>query len=317
MIRVRDLKKRYGQFEAVKGISFDISSGEVIGFLGPNGAGKTTTMRMLTGFLGKSEGTITIDGQSLDADPEAAKAKIGYLPENNPLYEDMTPVEYLTFIGQMRGMEPDRLRTQVEKNLLLYGLREVATKDIGELSKGYRQRVGLARAAIDDPPILVLDEPTSGLDPNQIIEIRNLIKEIGKKKTVILSTHNLSEVEATCNRIIIINRGTIVADDSTDAIDFKGSGGMLHVKIRGEGAIPEALGAIPGVREVIAQSAEGDWSRFDLKIGAVTGEGQLGEQVFDAAVANGWKIAEMRVESASLEDVFALLTQGDEKGSGE
>ncbi len=205
MIRVRNLSKSYGSTLAVDDISFEIAAGEVVGFLGPNGAGKSTTLRMLTGFLGADKGTIEIDDANLRDNPERAKAMIGYLPENNPLYEDMTVLEYLTFVAEMRGMEKAARDENIRRNVERYGLREVAGKDIGELSKGYRQRVGLAQASLDDPPIMLLDEPTNGLDPNQIVEIRNLIKEIGKTKTVMVSSHNLSEVEASCSRIVIIN----------------------------------------------------------------------------------------------------------------
>ncbi|MHA1568197.1 MAG: ABC transporter ATP-binding protein [Alphaproteobacteria bacterium] len=309
MINVRNLSKSYGQHLAVDDISFQVSAGEVVGFLGPNGAGKTTTMRMLTGFLGPNSGKIEIDGKPLPENPELAKAKIGYLPENNPLYEDMTVIEYLDFIAEMRGMKPAGRKEQIKRNLELYGLQEVASRDIGELSKGYRQRVGLAQASLNDPPIMILDEPTSGLDPNQIIEIRNLIKEIGKTKTVILSTHNLTEVEATCSRILIINEGKIVADDSPEALEKKGTGAILHVWIKGEGDLKAKLAVLSGVFEVSEQEAEAGWRRFALSIEHGADTAAIGEGVFEAAVAGGWKLAELHAEAVSLEDVFTQLTK--------
>ena len=308
MINVRNLTKRYGNFLAVDDISFKISAGEVIGFLGPNGAGKTTTMRMLTSFLGADQGTITIDEEPITYDSQSAKSKIGYLPENNPLYDDMTVVEYLDFVGEMRGMDVETRARQIERKVELYGLKEVAFRDIGELSKGYRQRVGLAQAAIADPPIMILDEPTSGLDPNQIIEIRNLIKEIGKTKTVILSTHNLSEVEATCSRILIINKGKIVADDTPEALGQESARAVLHLKIKGGGDLKAALAGLPGVRDVREESREDPWADFTLSVGHGDAA-NIGEKVFDLAVANGWKLGEMRLEKESLENVFTQLTR--------
>ena len=309
MIDVRDLVKNYGHFEAVKGISFSISAGEVVGFLGPNGAGKTTTMRVLTGFLGANGGTVEIDQKPINQNPEEAKSKIGYLPENNPLYEEMTVIEYLDFIASVRGLDVARRKQQIQKNLTLYGLTDVASKDIGELSKGYRQRVGLAKAAIDDPPILILDEPTSGLDPNQIIEIRNLIKEMGRKKTVILSTHNLSEVEATCNRIIIINKGRIVADDTTEALANRKTRKVYSIRLLGAQQPEKILDELPGVVQVVTEKDQDKGVRIRLTAAAQSDQTETGEAIFDAVVANGWKLTELREESVSLEDVFTQLTK--------
>jgi ABC-2 type transport system ATP-binding protein len=310
MIRVQNLSKSFGATLAVNDISFEISAGEVVGFLGPNGAGKSTTMRMLTGFFGSDKGTIEIDGCPLRDNPEAAKSKIGYLPENNPLYEDMTVVEYLKFIAEIRGLDAGTRDERIKRNLKLYGLREVATKDIGELSKGYRQRVGLAQTALTDPPILILDEPTSGLDPNQIIEIRNLIKEIGKTKTVILSTHNLVEVEAVCSRVLIINEGRIVADDSPETLEKKSTGAYLIMRMKGPGDMGKALASIPGALDIAKVESVDGWQGFRITIGLASEGPAVGEKVFDAAVANGWKIGEMRTESVTLEDVFTKLTRG-------
>jgi gliding motility-associated transport system ATP-binding protein len=308
MIRVQNLSKAYGPTTAVDKISFNISKGEVVGFLGPNGAGKTTTMRMLTGFIGADGGSIKIGGKSLWDDVEAAKNQIGYLPENNPLYADMMVLEYLRFIGRMRGMSSEKLDEQIPKYLKLYGLTEVVSKDIGELSKGFRQRVGLALASLGDPPIMILDEPTNGLDPNQIIEIRNLIKEIGKTKTVILSTHNLSEAEATCSRILIINKGSIVADDATEALSKKSLGVVIKARIKCDGDLKSKLNTVSGIKEIRNIKRDNDWNAVTLAMDTGSGD-EAGQIVFDAAVAGGWKLGELRVQTASLEDVFTKLTQ--------
>lgn len=309
MISVSNLKKNYGQFEALKGISFDVSSGEIVGFLGPNGAGKTTTMRILTGFLGPSAGTIEIEGLPLAENLEQAKSIIGYLPENNPLYEDMMVQEYLYFVAEMRGIEPDIRAKRVQRNIELYGLKEVATRDIGELSKGYRQRVGLAQASLHDPPIMILDEPTSGLDPNQIIEIRNLIKEIGKTKTVILSTHNLAEVEATCTRVIIIKEGELVADQIPGALEQGAPKTILGARIKADGSIKEILLKIEGVLEVKELEVVDGWRMIELMVDQEIINGEIGEKVFDEAVKNGWKLAELKTEAVSLEEIFTQLTK--------
>ena len=306
MISVRNLTKSFGRVKAVEDLSFDVASGEILGFLGPNGAGKTTTMRILTGYIGADSGSVTIDGREIAEDREAAKAKIGYLPENNPLYEDMSVVDYLAFAGRVRGLSGDALDARIHDQMRLYGLEKVAGRDIGELSKGYRQRVGLAQAALHDPSILILDEPTSGLDPNQIVEIRNLIRETGKTKTVILSTHNLGEVEATCSRIIIINQGRLVADEKTEELNLKGPSATVNIVLKGEGDLIAALKAVPGVASASLTGGEGAFREF--AIGCAAGADPR-EALFDLAVQNGWKIVEMRKESPKLEEVFAQMTR--------
>jgi len=310
MIEVRHLIKSYGRIRAVDDISFRISAGEVVGFLGPNGAGKSTTMKMLTGYLGCDGGEIEIDSRPLRADPERAKALIGYLPENTPLYEDMTVREYLDFIAEMRGMRPAERREQIDRNLDVYGLRDRIDQTIGELSKGYRQRVGLAQASLNDPPIMILDEPTAGLDPKQIIEIRNLIKELGKTKTVILSTHNLNEVEATSSRILIIHRGKIVADDTPESLEEKNKRAVLSLAIKAEDPqMPGRLAALPGVQQVREEPADGVWRQFRLSVEKANGDQVVGERLFDAAVSYGWKLAELHTERITLEEVFTKLTK--------
>jgi ABC-2 type transport system ATP-binding protein len=209
---VKNLTKRYGSQKAIDSINFRVNQGEVLGFLGPNGAGKSTTMKIITSYLAPTEGDVEVGGYSVTREPEKVKQLIGYLPENNPLYLDMPVIEYLEFSALLQGVSKDKVQSRIREMIKVCGLMGEKHKLIGELSKGYRQRVGLAQAMIHDPQVLILDEPTTGLDPNQIVEIRKLIKEIGREKTVILSTHILPEVEATCDRILIINNGKIVAD---------------------------------------------------------------------------------------------------------
>ncbi|MCK5280855.1 MAG: ATP-binding cassette domain-containing protein, partial [Cyclobacteriaceae bacterium] len=239
-ILIENLTKVYGDQKAVDDISFEVKTGEVVGFLGPNGAGKSTTMKMITCFMAPTAGKIFLEGLDVDKDPEEIKKKIGYLPENNPLYTDMAIIDYLKFCADIQGVEKSKVSERIHKMVDLCGLNLERYKRIGELSKGYRQRVGLAQAMIHDPDVLVLDEPTTGLDPNQIIEIRKLIKELGKEKTVILSSHILSEVEATCDRILIINKGKIVADGTSETLRGQAQGKAL-IKVQIEAANGAAI----------------------------------------------------------------------------
>lgn len=309
MIDVENLSKMYGSFTAVDGVSFGIAKGEIVGLLGPNGAGKTTTMRMVTGFLEPSQGSIRIDGQELSADPLAAKRKIGYLPENAPLYSDMIVADYLDYVAQVQGMDGSQRIPELAR---LCGLVEVMHKNVSELSRGYRQRVGLAHALIHDPEILILDEPTSGLDPNQIIDVRALIKEIGKTKTVVISTHILSEVEMLCDRVIIISRGRIAADSPTSELRRRfGHHSQLRVQLSGPGA-DEAralLKSLPGAGEVA--SVEGEEGLTALEVSVDDGR-DLRPDVFKAVASKGWVLMEMTLRQNSLEDVFRnLTTTGD------
>jgi ABC-2 type transport system ATP-binding protein len=228
MIHVQNLVKLYGDFIAVDGISFDIKKGEIVGFLGPNGAGKTSTMRVLTCYLPATSGEVTINGYDAFEDPYHVKKSIGYLPENAPLYLDMKVEEYLDYVADIRGISPSQRKKRILEIAHRTGLTPRLRQEIGHLSKGFRQRVGLAQALIHDPEVLILDEPTSGLDPNQIIEIRSLIKEIGKQKTIIFSTHILSEAEATCDRLFIINKGRIVASGTSHALQKEFGGKSLE-----------------------------------------------------------------------------------------
>jgi len=227
MININNLCKYYGETKAVDDISFEIRQGEILGFLGPNGAGKSTTVRVITCFIPPTSGSVTVDGLDVTQQSLEVRRKIGYLPENTPLYQDMNPVEFLRYAAELRHIAKDQINTRIRKMVEVCGLQEVLAKNIAALSKGYRQRVGLAQALIHDPDILILDEPTSGLDPNQIVEIRNMIKELGREKTVILCTHILSEVQATCDRAMIINRGKIVADGTLEQLENSASGKTL------------------------------------------------------------------------------------------
>lgn len=226
-IQVRDLTKLYGTQRAVQGLSFEVSPGEIVCFLGPNGAGKSTTMKILTGYLRPSEGQVSINGYDVLTQPMEAKRQIGYLPEHNPLYLDMYVLEFLTFVGELYGLKGALLRSRIEEMIERCGLTVERRKKIGQLSKGYRQRVGLAQAFLHEPSVLILDEPTTGLDPNQLVEIRELIRTLGKDKTVLFSTHIMQEVEALCSRVLVINRGTLVANSPLESL--KASGKSLEV----------------------------------------------------------------------------------------
>ncbi len=309
MIDVENLSKLYGSFTAVDSVSFGIAKGEIVGLLGPNGAGKTTTMRMVTGFLEPSQGSIRIDRQELSADPLTAKRKIGYLPENAPLYSDMIVADYLDYVARVQGVDGS---ARIPELARVCGLVEVMHKNVSELSRGYRQRVGLAHALIHDPEILILDEPTSGLDPNQIIDVRALIKEIGKTKTVIISTHILSEVEMLCDRVIIISRGRIAADSPTRELRRRfGHHSQLRIQLSGATA-DEArtlFKDLAGAGEVV--SVDGEKGLVALEISVDDGS-DLRPEVFKAVSAKGWILMEMTLRQNSLEDVFRnLTTTGD------
>jgi ABC-2 type transport system ATP-binding protein len=308
MISVRNLTKHYDETIAVNDISFEVKEGEILGFLGPNGAGKTTTMKILTCFMPPTAGSISVDGLDVMERSLEVRRKIGYLPEQNPLYLDMTVVDYLRFVAELRGIPKEQQSARLKRMVDVTGLKAVLSKAIGELSKGYRQRVGLAQAMIHDPEILILDEPTSGLDPNQIVEIRHLIQELGKAKTVILSTHILSEVQATCNRAIIINQGKVVADGSLHDLQaaFKGQEKItLELKAPKNGCL-EKLRALQGAREVRELTSTGELRRFQLEVEKGL---DLREGIFDLSVREGWKLLELTRQTTSLEDVFRQLTK--------
>lgn len=315
MIEVNHVSRSFGSFRAVDDVSFSIRKGEIVGLLGPNGAGKTTTMRMITGFLNPTEGSVLIDGADPQSDPRAVKHRIGYMPESAPLYGDMMVQEYLEYVSRVQGVDPDEKLPGLAREC---GIREVMHKNIAELSRGYRQRVGLAHALLHDPEILILDEPTSGLDPNQIIEVRKLVKEIGRTRTVIISTHILSEVEMLCDRVIIISRGRIVADSPT--AELRGRfGEEAVVRIAAAGCTAESLceacADIDGVRSC-TQTASGEQDTagkpLSTVILSVSGGRDVRPDVFARIRDRNLVLYEMSMQRTSLEDVFRSLTaEGD------
>ncbi|MFH1068448.1 MAG: ATP-binding cassette domain-containing protein [Candidatus Glassbacteria bacterium] len=310
MIKVENLTKYYGPTLAVDKVSFEVQRGEVVGLLGPNGAGKTTTMRMITCFLTPTSGEVSVAGNSIYDDSLEVRRHIGYLPENCPLYPEMNVVDYLRYIAELRQITPADRSQRIRQMIEVTGLEDVLHKDIGELSKGYRQRVGLAQTMIHDPEILILDEPTSGLDPNQIVEIRQLIKKIGREKTIILSTHILPEVSATCNRVLIINDARLVASGTTDELVAGAQGGeLVTATLKGpEDEVFEGLRAAPFVtdfRKVKEEPADGaKWLTLEIK----SQDQQVGEKLFRLVVEKNWSLSELRLEKMSLEEVFARLT---------
>jgi ABC-2 type transport system ATP-binding protein len=307
MIKVDQLTKDYGAHRAVDRISFEVRSGEVLGFLGPNGAGKTTTMKILTCFLAPTSGSAQVAGLDVGDESLAVRQKIGYLPEDTPLYRDMLVFDYLRFVADLRGVGRDRQRAKIKDIASLCGIADHLGRPIAELSRGYRQRVGLAQAMLHDPEILILDEPTSGLDPNQIVEIRSLIKQIGKEKTVILSTHILPEVQATCSRVVIIAGGRLVADGTPAELQSREHGNRYSIVIEGApvDAIRQKLAAIRGVARCEAQLGTNGAAEFIVD-GSATED--LRRPLFRAAVDNGWTLLELYRKAASLEDVFRKLT---------
>jgi ABC-2 type transport system ATP-binding protein len=336
MIEVKELAKRYGTVEAVRGVSFSVGKDQVLGFLGPNGAGKTTIMKILTGYHYPSAGEAFVDGLSVRENSVAVKARIGYLPEGVPLYGDLTVDEYLAFVAGVRQIAKEERPAKIARALRSCGLEAVRARRIETLSKGFRQRAGLAGAIIHDPPILILDEPTTGLDPNQIIEIRNLIKELGKRKTVILSTHILQEVEAVCNQVLILNEGKIAAQGTSEEIAASMKGGVswrLRLKAAGafveKQAVAAALGEFaaeyPVDNQMVTVEQGGVFEAGFLarSTAAQTGDSRedaFAEALFDWAVAKNFKILSMSKQRLTLEDIFVQLTHEElthEKNGGE
>ncbi len=305
-IQVENLTKVYGPQRAVDRISFEVKTGEILGFLGPNGAGKTTTMKMITNYLSPTAGNILFDGKSLFEDEEYVKKHIGYLPENNPLYLDMPVIDYLEYCAKLQGIQKERVDERIREMVRVCGLHSEKHKKIGELSKGFRQRTGLAQAMIHDPDILILDEPTTGLDPNQIVEIRKLIRELGREKTVILSTHILPEVEATCDRILIIHNGKIVADGTSDTLRKQAEGQeLLKVKIEDgdPNIIIQSLQELPTVNMVDFSGRESNRFEVQSKPGVSSKR-----EVFQTCAKNGWILTESIPIETKLEDIFRDLT---------
>ena len=305
-IRIENLSKRYGPQKAVDQVSFEVKTGEILGFLGPNGAGKSTTMKMITGYIGIGGGEVLIGEKSVQEHGDELKKHIGYLPENNPLYQDMPVIDYLWFCAALQGLPKRKIEERVRLMVLRCGLNSEKHKKIGELSKGFRQRVGLAQAMIHDPEILILDEPTSGLDPNQIAEIRKLIRELGKEKTVILSTHILPEVEATCDRILIINKGKIVANGTAESLRKQATGQeVLKIRIE-DGPSEQILHELRRIKSIdLVDLTDRTMNRFEVQ--SRTGASSKRE-VFQLCVEKGWVLTELIPIETRLEDIFRNLT---------
>ncbi|MDQ2868141.1 MAG: ABC transporter ATP-binding protein [Verrucomicrobiota bacterium] len=311
MIKVEHLTKKYAGQTAIRDLNFEVGKGEIMGFLGPNGAGKSTTMRILSSFMPPTSGRATIAGFDIFEQSLQARAHLGYMPENVPLYNDMRVTEYLDYRAALKGIPHRRIGERVGDVKELCGLKEVESKLIGALSKGYRQRVGLADALVHEPDLLILDEPTSGLDPNQIRQVRDLIKNLGKQHTILLSTHILPEVEMTCSRVIIINKGRIEACDTPQNLltNLRTAGGVtLEAKTGTDNGAAE-LKKISGVREVSA-SADDGWQTFSLR---VESGADVRPEIFQLARQRNWQVRELTARKATLEDVFVEVTHSDEE----
>jgi ABC-2 type transport system ATP-binding protein len=309
MIKVENLTKRYGSFAAIDQLNFEVEKGEIVGFLGPNGAGKSTTMKILTSFLPASSGRASIGGFDVFDQSIEARKRLGYLPENTPLYTDMRVGEYLRYRANLKGVPGRKLRQAVGDALELCSLTDVQRKIIGALSKGYRQRVGLADALVHDPELLILDEPTIGLDPNQIRHVRELIKNLGGKRTVLISTHILPEVEIMCSRVIVIHKGKIRASDTAENLlkNHRATGSMrIEAKVGSDNAV-ELLSRLPGVKDMTTEK-EGDLTIFQVRLEANT---DPSEDVYRLATEKHWTLRELTRRRSTLEDVFVELTHSD------
>ena len=309
MIKVENLTKRYAGVTAVDNLSFEVEKGEIVGFLGPNGAGKSTTMRILSSFMPATAGRASIAGYDVFENSIEARQHLGYMPENVPLYTDMRVTEYLNYRAKLKGVRGRRLKERVGDVKELCNLSDVANRIIGTLSKGYRQRVGLAEALVHEPDLLILDEPTIGLDPNQIRQVRELIKNLGKHHTILLSTHILPEVEMTCSRVIIINKGKIEASDTPQNLlnQMRTAGGIrLEAKTGADNGLAE-LQKIAGVKDV-TEETDGEWKTFGLRVEAGA---DLREEVYRLAVDRRWTVRELSRRKATLEDVFVEITHAD------
>ena len=312
MITVENLTKRYATKTAIDGVSFQVERGEILGFLGPNGAGKTTTMRIITGFIPASDGTVRLDGFDVFEDPLDVKHRIGYLPENPPLYVEMSVSGYLRFVAKIKGVPKEKIDSEVKRVMDRVNIIDVRDRIIAKLSKGYKQRVGLAQALLNDPPVLILDEPTIGLDPKQIHEVRELIKGLAGNHTVVLSTHILPEVEQTCSRVVIIDRGKIVAVDTPQNLRLQVQGAeRVFMEIQGPPSeIASQLKKTPGVIDVRTVATTDGRHRFQI-------ESELKKEIRSdlarTVVQNGWGLFELQAETMSLEDIFLKLTTAEER----
>lgn len=313
MIHVSHLTKHYPGRIAVNDVSFEVGRGEIVGFLGPNGAGKSTTMRMLAGYLPATGGVMRVAGFDVAAQPLEVRRRIGYLPENCPLYPDMRVDEYLEFRARLKGVPRRHLRKRLAEVKNLCGIGDVGRRIIGQLSKGYRQRVGLAESMIHDPELLILDEPTIGLDPNQIRLVRQLIADLAKRHTILLSTHILPEVEMTCQRVLILNQGRIVASDTTDRLRRRLEGGLtIRAELRGPRTdVATAISEVPGVNGVEMGSLPDDWHWCEVR---AERDADPRPALAELAAQRGWALRELHAERASLEDIFVSLTRTEESG---
>lgn len=311
MITVKGVSKNFGRVKAVDNVSFEVRKGEILGFLGPNGAGKTTTMRILTCFLPPTEGTASVAGHDIFKEPLEVKRRIGYLPEIPPLYPEMTVIDYLNFVARIKGLVGPRIAQRVDEVVGTCAVSEVREQLIGKLSKGYRQRVGLAQALVHDPEVLILDEPTAGLDPKQIIETRELIKELAGQHTIILSTHILPEVSMTCERVVIINKGRVVAEDTPDALTSRLQGSrLLSITVDGpEEAVYQKVSAISGVARIDIHAADNGARTFQIE----TTQGQdIRRELARTVVDGGFGLLELKQAGMSLEDIYLQLTTSEE-----
>jgi len=310
MIRVEHLTKRFAGCVAVDDVSFEVERGEIVGLLGPNGAGKTTTMRVLTGYQPATSGLVTVAGFDVFSESMEVRKRIGYMPENVPLYPEMRVDEYLRFRAQLKHVPRGNVRERVNDVKELCGLEDMGRRIIGQLSKGYRQRVGLAESLVHDPELLILDEPTIGLDPNQIRQVRELVKSLASRHTILLSTHILPEVEMTCRRVLILNRGRIVASDEVGRLRSLLKGGAEVVaEIRGpREEVARELNAVADVDGVSGRAQEGDWSRFAVTCAQGA---DIREEIFRVVTQKGWSVRELHMESKTLEDIFVSLTVGE------
>ena len=309
MIEINNLVKRYGDKKAVNGISFTVNDDEILGFLGPNGAGKTTTMNIITGYISSTSGTVKVNGHDILEEPELAKKEIGYLPENPPLYYDMTVKEYLNYICDLKGVAKERRKNQLERIVSMVKINDVYDRLIGNLSKGYKQRVGIAQAMVGNPSILILDEPTVGLDPNQIIEIRKLIKSLSKSHSIIISSHILSEIQEIADRVVIINRGKVAAIDTISDLSKRLSG-QTKLLMTFKGPVKDVANAvrqIPGISSAVPRISDNNVG--ELEIGIITDDSyKVRTSLFFMMAQKGWPILEIRSLDPSLEEVFLNIT---------
>jgi ABC-2 type transport system ATP-binding protein len=309
MIEVKGLSKAYGELEALREVSFSIERGEIVGFLGPNGAGKSTTMKILTGYLPQTAGTVTVDGKDVNEDSLSVRARIGYLPESTPLYTEMLVYDYLSYVAQIRAIPKGDIHARILETTQLCGLEERLGQEIGTLSKGYRQRVGLAQALLHKPDILILDEPTSGLDPNQIVEIRNLIKNLGEDRTIILSTHNLPEVMATCNRMLIVHNGALVADGTPADLQAREEENP-RVRVVYRGADTSDIGLLENLAgvELVEAGVTVETGAVAFEVSAARGT-DVRPGLLALATSQGWELVELHRLVLDLEGIFRKLTK--------